>query len=138
MNGDVNHTRYSNDAEPWTQTDDDSFQLRRKVMEDVYELYQIQMVRPFEDTSDEKLYKVAQGFIHIKGITPKDRKNILECYGYSSIDELYEQYGDDWKGILAECWFELKAGCGIGLIDSPDMTWDESKSLICKCSGFAL
>lgn len=116
----------------WCLTDDDSFQLRRKIGEGIFELYEIEQVLPFEQ-GGERRFKVAHEIIFLSEI---DTDSVLSCYCYKSLEELKALYGNDWEGILAECDFELSAGSGEGILRSPVLTWEESRALICLLSGY--
>lgn len=118
----------------WIVTDDDSFQIRRNLFgrDALYELYQVQVTKPLEARDDEKIYGVAHGIQYVSEAEPEE---ILSCYAYPSFEEFKKEYGDDWRGVIAECDFELKAACGKGII-ATDLTWEEAKALICKSSGF--
>ena len=119
-----------NYEEKWVLTDDDSFQIRRMVEDGIYELYQIQAIR--EPLDDEASFKVAHAVIYTSEI---DVKNVCDCYGYESLDAVKKEYGDEYKGILAECEFELDAlEC---LLHTPALTWKDARELICKLSGYS-
>lgn len=122
----------------WMKTDDDSFQICRKLKElsvlhgdDVYEFYQVQQSVPHSTDIHERLYSVAHGIIYFDEV---DIEDILGCYGYVSMDQVKEEYGGDWKRILAECDFELTAGCMENLV-SPPVAWQEAVMLICSMAG---
>ncbi len=115
----------------WILTDDDSFQIRRKIEEDVFELYQIDATTPSWEDSD-RVFRVSHAVIYICDI---DQDSMMDCYGYESLEAFKEMYGDDWKGVLAECDFEITSQNGEYFISS-DLTWKEAKELICKLSGY--
>lgn len=57
--------------------------------------------------------------------------SVLLCYGYNSLEQVKSEYGSDWEAILAECQFELDAGCMENLIKHmPLMTYQEAKNMI--------
>lgn len=116
----------------WELTDDDSFQLRRRLCDGIYELYEIEQVLPYGQ-GEGRRFKVAHEIIFTSEI---DTDTVLSSYGYDSVEELKAIYGDDWKGVLAECEFELSAGSGEGIIRSPFLTWEEGRSLIGLLSGY--
>lgn len=116
----------------WCLTDDDSFQIRRKKGNGIFELYEIEQILPYEQ-GGERRFKVAHEIIFISEI---ETDSVLSCYGYESLEELKVLYGDDWEGILAECEFKLSAGSGEGILRSPVLTWEENRSLICLLSGY--
>ncbi|MSS38601.1 hypothetical protein [Clostridium porci] len=121
-----------NNNNKWKLTDDDSFQIRKERKEDVFELYQIDSVVSSYERG-ERDFRVSHAVVYLSDI---DTEDVLDCYGYESLKALKEEYGDDWKGILAECDFELTSQNGECFI-SPDMTWDEAKQLICELSGYS-
>lgn len=123
----------------WVMTDDDSVQYRREAVElehdgeKVFELYQLQATRDPADVAskDPAIYGIAHDFIYVSEI---DMQSVLDCYGYGSVDEVREAYGQDWMdAILAECQFELDAGCLENLCERmPLMTWEKAKETIEK------
>lgn len=115
----------------WVLTDDDSFQIRRKIEEDIFELYQIDAVAPSWEEGD-RAFRVSNAVIYICDI---DQDSMMDCYGYESFEAFKEEYGDDWKGVLAECDFEITSQNGECFI-SPDLSWKEAKNLICRLSGY--
>ena len=141
----------------WIKTDDDSVQYRREAQEletgqdRVFELYQVQAVEDitgeciwpsfeeWEDITeiserDPEIYAVAHDFVYLAEV---DKKFVLDCYGYDSMEELTKQYGpDEADAILAECQFELDSGCLENLMSRiPRMTWNQAKEIIEKIIG---
>lgn len=115
----------------WVLTDNDNFQIQRKIEEDIFELYQIDAVAPSWEEGDPA-FRVSHAVIYICDI---DQDSMMDCYGYGSLEAFKEEYGDGWKGILAECDFEITAQNGECFI-SPDLSWKEAKNLICQLSGY--
>lgn len=118
----------------WILTDDDSFQICRKVenifegMGPVYELYQVQAV-----TDDgDKCCKVAHEYVFVNDVNIDD---ILECYGYSSIDDISDDK-NTMEQILAECSFELAAGSLENLLSTPLLSYNEARAIISELSGY--
>lgn len=117
----------------WVCTDPDSCQYRRTALEldpngDVFELIQIQ-ASDFAEL-DEEVCLIAHDWVYYSDI---DEESVLDCYGYRDLDEVKKQYGEDWKGILAECQFELDAGCMENIMKRvPLMTYDGAKKFIEK------
>lgn len=125
----------------WIITDDDSVQYRREVTElensqcKVFELYQVQAVEDMTKSMEENptIFAIAHDFVYMSEI---DIQGTLECYGYDSVEQMKTQYGEDWEGILAECQFELDAGCFENLSQRmPLMTWTDAKKVIEKLVG---
>lgn len=118
-----------NQKNDWIMTDDDSFQFCRKVKDGVYELLQITSTLPsWED--QEQAFGVSHAFVDIKDA---DIADICSCYGYQSLEEIKDEYGSDWKQIIAECMFELDAmEC---LVAAPHMSYSEAQSLILQTMG---
>lgn len=116
--------------EEWILTDDDSCQYRREINTDhgkLFELYQIQLAANMISDTDS-IYSIAHDFISVLEINVD---SVLSCYGYDSLDQVKSEYGSDWEAILAECQFELDAGCQENLIaHMPLMTWLEAKHVI--------
>lgn len=116
----------------WIMTDDDSFQIQRQVTDGVYEMYQIQQIKSYSDTL-EKGFGIAHSFIFTSEINVQE---VLNCYGYSSLDEIKEIYKEDWEKVLVECDFELISGCMENLVEAPDMDWKEAANMIKNLSGY--
>ena len=117
----------------WVLTDDDSFQLRRKLTDGTYELYQITQVKAGSDSDSEALYGISHGIVYVDGI---DVSNVLDCYGYKSVDEVKNIYGEDgWEGIVAECEFELDA---LDYLVTGDtcFSFEIAEGFILKMSGY--
>lgn len=55
---------------------------------------------------------------------------MLTSYGYKSLDELKESYGDDWEGILAEFESETMLCGGYRYITPYGMTWKDAEVII--------
>lgn len=116
----------------WICTDPDCCQMRRKAVEldpdgNVYELYQVQEM-PVDEieicVDGVKIYKIAHDFVYFSEI---DIESVLECYGYESLESFQKEYEDDWKGILAECQFELDASSLENLSNHmPLMTYNDA------------
>lgn len=119
-----------NKKNDWLLTDDDCFQICRKVRDGLYELFQINSRKPSWE-NDENAFGVAHAFIDTKDA---DIADLCMCYGYQSLNEIKETYGSEWEQIIAECMFELEAY--EHMIETPDMTYDEAKALIIRMSGF--
>lgn len=115
----------------WILTDNDSFQIRRKIEEDVFELYQIDATAPSWEEGNQ-LFRVSHAVIYICNI---NQDSMMDCYGYESFEAFKEEYGDNWKGVLAECDFEITSQNGECFISS-DLTWNEAKKLVCELSGY--
>lgn len=127
----------------WVLTDPDSFQIRRKLcnfskdLGSVYELYQLQELpigtQTETDSEEDQCFRIAHSIIFCSEI---DIENVCDCYGYDNLDVIKNEYGDDWEGILAECDFELMSGCMENLLNTPSMTYQQAKDMICKLSGY--
>lgn len=115
---------------PWVQTDDECWQFRRIINDSLgisdsdlmFELYQVQAV-------PGNWYAVVHGYV--KGAEIRVRE-ILEEYGYESLEQVKRTYGKDWLGIMAECEFELRAGNGeVPVVGGTYCkTWDEAREMI--------
>lgn len=121
------------DRKNWVCTDPDSCQYRRTALEldpngEVFELIQIQAA-DFAGFNEE-VYLIAHDWVYYSDI---DKESVLGCYGYHSLNQIKSEYGEDWKGILAECQFELDAGCMENIMKRvPLMTYDGAKKFIEK------
>lgn len=113
----------------WILTDPDSFQISRKLDETKFELYQINDV-----STDNEGFMIAHAVIYTEEL---DVESILDCYGYSSMKELKETYGNDTDQILAECDFELQSACGECFVSNHVYhTFKEAENLIRCLSGY--
>ena len=107
----------------WILTDQDDYQWIRKLDEGIYEGY-------MTATGFHGETQVIHAVIDIDSI---DIKNILECYGYESVEELRGEVGEEYVGqILAECQIEIYAGCNENVICNSPLTYDEAAALIDK------
>lgn len=122
----------SKTEEEWILTDDDSFQIQRCVRDGVYEMYQVQQIKPYPDIQD-KCFGIAHSFVFASEINKRD---VLDCYGYDSVDEFKAFYGKDWEKVLAECEFELISGSFKNMVSTPDMDWEEAAEMIQELSGY--
>lgn len=95
-------------------------------------MYQIQQIKSYSDTL-EKGFGIAHSFIFTSEINVQ---KVLNCYGYSSLDEIKEIYKEDWEKVLVECDFELTSGCMKNLVEAPDMDWKEAANMIKNLSGY--
>ena len=80
------------------QTDD--YQWQRKVG-DVYEMYQI-----VDMAVDKCPYFAGGGTFEISDFDQDDIDHALRIYGYMTMENLNEEYGDASESILAEILFE--------------------------------
>lgn len=116
----------------WVVTDPDSFQIRRRLEDDVFELYQIDEL-PAGNEECSNYYRVSHAIVYLSDI---DVPDVLQCYGYDSLEEFQERYREDWKGILAECDFELMCQNGEYFIGKPRASFEEAKHQIILASGY--
>lgn len=116
----------------WTMTDSDYFQLRRNIYEHTYEFYAIVQIFIPKNAGDQ-CYKVARKVIFMSEI---DTKSVLISYDYESLEEFIDNFGNGWDAVLAECAFELSAGAEDSILQSPLMTREEAKKLICDLTGY--
>lgn len=118
--------------EDWELTDDDSFQICRKIEDGLYELYQVTQITP-SWKYEERGFRVSHAWIYT---AEADLDDICLCFGYDSVEQLKEEYGDCWEQIVAECDFELCATeC---MIKTGDLTYQEAAALISKLSGYKM
>lgn len=117
----------------WIMTDADQFQIRRRVHDDVYEFYAIaQIITP--NQLGAQCFKVAHEVIFLSEIDPGF---VLNTYDNDSLEKLIDNCGEGWNDVLMDCAFELSIGTGDNILQSPLMTWEEAKKLICGLSGYA-
>lgn len=116
----------------WILTDPDCFQIRRKLADDIFELYQIDMSLPSWKAKGD-CYRVSHAIVYGSDI---DLPEVLSCYGYESLELFQKEYGSDWKGVLAECDFELMSQNGECFIGKHDLSYEEAKQYILIASGY--
>lgn len=124
--------RNNNSVGEWILTDPDSFQIcrERKDVEELtgdktFELYQLQAV------PDDK-YVTAHDIISLADI---DILSVIDCYGYENLDQIKDEYGNDWEQIVSECAFELRAG-NYENVFGQYLSWDECAEFIRRLSGY--
>lgn len=119
----------------WVLTDNDCYQICREIKDGVFELFQVTKTLPsWESSKDGKDFRVSHAFVYVDDLNDEDIQNICECYGYDNMDSLKEEYGEEWKQILAECEFELEAlEC---LIKSKEMAYKQAVTMIKELSGY--
>lgn len=118
----------------WKLIDDDCFQICKKVLEGMYELYQLQYAKPESEYikagETDRQFLVAHEFVSVQDM---EKKDILDCYGFRSLEDFQEEYGDIWEGILAGYGFAIHADKR--LILTKPMMYEEAKRLIIELSG---
>ena len=122
----------------WIMMYEDAYQICRKLQDmsealgdAVFEFYQVQEA-PIESNSEIPVFVIAHDIVCYNDI---DISLVLNSYGYKSIKEVYEMYGDSWQQIMAECAFELDAGRYYNT-SGLSMTWEESTKVIRYESGY--
>ena len=112
-----------------------AYQICREIKDGVFELFQVTKTLPsWESSKDGKDFRVSHAFVYVDDLNDEDIQNICECYGYDNMDSLKEEYGEEWKQILAECEFELEAlEC---LIKSKEMAYKQAVTMIKELSGY--
>ena len=85
----------------WILTDDGSHQHVRTINANTYELIEMQISNP-----DDHLYEVYTDTICLDDYGPDEIKGILYTFGYSSIQEIFDEYQINANQIIAECIFE--------------------------------
>lgn len=125
-------------SENWILTDEDNVQYVRKATElaefgDVYELYQAQEITDSTRGYGIRKYMIAHDFVFPSMVNIEE---ILEAYGFESLAEIQDLYGEDYTRVIAECQFELDAGCFENLMNRvPAMTYEQAKNTIEKLVG---
>jgi hypothetical protein len=61
------------------------------------------------DLKDVEDHKWIDDTIDLTALSKKEVEDAISGY-YDSLDEVKEQYGDDWRWIVAECVFEYTNG----------------------------
>lgn len=85
----------------WQQTDD--MQWRRATGFSSFDLVE---VRKWPDG-----YIYVSGNIDLRDYDEKEIADYIDSYSYKSLSEMEEIYGDDTKGVIAECIFEQTQEC---------------------------
>ena len=97
----------------WICTDPNTHQYGRQFGEDIFEFKEFNPFNMFpsketeKDLLDENNWE--QLIVDLTIINQERMRNHLAAY-YNSIDEVKEEYGDSWKWIVAECYFEQETG----------------------------
>lgn len=104
----------------WLLTDDSCYQHCQRISPTEFNC--IQMISlPSGPMGD--LYCVYQSMIDIDDYE-EDVDDILQSFGYTSLERVKECYGEAWKQIIAECAFETSIYAGLVPIDT---TYDIQK-----------
>lgn len=108
-------------------TDDDSFQIVRKLDNNNFELYQI--------NEEDKIRENPTYYISHAVIDPSeyDYVMICDCSGYESVEKIKEEYKEDADLFMAELTFELQA---CDHIVKSGLSYNKAKDLIKKMSGY--
>ncbi|MCD8082889.1 MAG: hypothetical protein LUE86_05020 [Clostridiales bacterium] len=130
----------------WKLTDEDSFQILRKLGDGVYELYQIQA---FESLICNRSYAIAHDIIDVHDMGPEGPHDIMKAYGYFSIKQMKSIHGESTEEVLAVYRFELDAGNYDNLLSTrrsadayqtvsyvKTYTWEDAKDMIQTISGY--
>lgn len=113
----------------FTLMDEDSFQIMRPWLDDNYEFYQLQYL------SEGDGIFVCHGMINLDSI---NLKSIMDCYGYSNINEIKNDYGKEYKRFLAQCAFELLCADGKCILTpTRPVGWVEGINIIQSLSGYS-
>ena len=86
----------------WIVTDPNCGQCCNKLNENEYQYVEY---REVGDAGSE-YYWVYKMYVDLKSYTEQEMLSFTKPYGYKTIDELKENYGDDYRMIIAECIFE--------------------------------
>lgn len=105
----------------WTCTDPDTFQYCQQLSDTSFRYKEFNRVRYVDDYSqirkngagyndmfDTGKYWIEEDIV-FECLTENEIKNAISGY-HDSLDELKEQYGDDWVQIVCECVFEYTNG----------------------------
>ena len=99
----------------WEMTDGSLFQFGRKIAEGVFEFkefdrnnYSLQHT-PYPALVWDDSEKWVVETIELKNYSAQEFENHISAY-YNSLDEVKEEYGNDWEFIVAECIFEQTCG----------------------------
>lgn len=105
--------------EGWLCTDPDQFQFCKKIDEDTFKYRQFDWMSRFsgiKEAETESDFTLAQAenegedawneiIIDIRDYSDDKIKTHISAY-YDSLEQIKENYGNDWKMIVAECIFE--------------------------------
>lgn len=84
----------------WVCTDDDCAQWQMDLGNNCYEMWQVQA------GPDWEYYMVASGLVFVDDRDSDEHDRLCRTYGYHSLKELADIYGENSKAILAEFIFE--------------------------------
>lgn len=85
----------------WILTDDDCSQYVKKLDNTVFKLIQIA-----DFGCSDELYAVYKETIDLEDFHEDDIRQSLHSFGYDSVEDVQNQYGDAFNQIIAECLFE--------------------------------
>lgn len=85
----------------WQKTDD--MQWRRSTGFSSFELVEVR------ETPDGYIY--VSDSVDLRYYDEKEITSCIESYGYKNLSEMEDTYGDDTKGVIAECIFEQTQEC---------------------------
>ena len=106
----------------WVLSDPDSFLIFRKHDEDHFEFYRI---------AGQKSHIICHSYVDVNDC---DIPEICEGFGYETIDQIKEEYGDEWKQYVAECHFWLNSP-NHNIVCNTD-TWEQAAEMIHRISGY--
>ena len=92
----------------WICADSDSCQYVADLGDSVYEFYEV--IALTHDDGDD-CFAVVHGHVHLMEYLMDEESiaKILQMYEYDSIRDVMNEYGVDWRQIIAECIFETHA-----------------------------
>jgi hypothetical protein len=88
----------------WVLTDDDSCQHVRKISDDEFELIELSEVDP--ETHECVVYSDTVNVTELIKDSIKDVIDVIKGFGYNSVADVVESYGDSASQVIAECVFE--------------------------------
>ena len=106
----------------WKIVDEDRHQIFRKIGDDTYEFYQATDIGKIPELH---VFWISHAVFSEDEIEMED---VLDSFGFDSVESIKAECGDEYMQIIAECWFELNAiQC---VISQKDRTFEEAKELI--------
>lgn len=84
----------------WIRTDDN--QVLRKISDNVFEVIEVVMIAPL-DEEEVDCYSISQQIVNIDDYSEEKIIDYISSFGYDSIEEVKENYGEEANQVIAEC-----------------------------------
>lgn len=85
----------------WILIDDDSYQHVRKIDAETFDLIELCII-----AHDPDRFEVYTDTIRLSDYPDQEITEIINGFGYSSIRQIMDEYGDEGNQVITECIFE--------------------------------